>query len=166
MMKRHVFATPDVATAERVEAEARRLGIGRKCIFLEARRDIEIRRIDDDEKNVSMDIIPAAWHGTIYGAAAGLAAGLVAMYIPFFGVSLAGAGALMVVGAMVGTWASVLIGSSLPDEVRRTFGSEIESGQVLVVIDAEPEDFERIEQSLSLAGAVRLPFESTTALTS
>jgi hypothetical protein len=166
MMKRHVFATPDVATAERVEAEAIRQGIGRNRVFLEARRDIEIRRIDDDEKNVSMDIIPAAWHGTIYGAAAGLAAGLVAMYIPFFGVSLAGAGALMVVGAMVGTWASVLIGSSLPDEVRRTFGSEIESGQVLVVIDAEPEDFERIEQSLSLAGAVRLPFESTTALTS
>ena len=166
MTKRHVFATPDVATALRVEGEATRLGIGRGCICLEARGDIEVRRIDDDEKNVSMDIIPAAWHGTIYGAAAGLAAGLVAMYIPFFGVSLAGAGALMVVGALVGTWASVLIGSALPDEVRRTFASEIESGQVLVVIDAEAEEFDRIEQALSLAGAVRLPFESTTALTS
>ena len=166
MMKRHVFATPDVATAERVEAEAIRQGIGRNRVFLEARRDIEIRRIDDDEKNVSMDIIPAAWHGTIYGAAAGLAAGLVAMYIPFFGVSLAGAGALAVVGALVGTWASVLIGSALPDEVRRTFAAEIDSGQVLVVIDAEAEEFERIEQALSLAGAVRLPFESTTALVS
>ena len=166
MKKRHVFATPDVATAERVEAEAIRQGIGRNRVFLEARRDIEIRRIDDDEKNVSMDIIPAAWHGTIYGAAAGLAAGLVAMYIPFFGVSLAGAGALTVVGALVGTWASVLIGSALPDEVRRTFASEIESGQVLVVIDAEAEEFERIEPELALAGGVRLPFESTTVLTS
>lgn len=166
MKKRHVFATPDVASAERVEAEARRLGIGRGCICLEARGDIEVRRIDDDEKNVSMDIIPAAWHGTIYGAAAGLAAGLVAMYIPFFGVSLAGAGALAVVGALVGTWASVLMGSALPDEVRRTFASEIESGQVLVVIDAEAEEFERIEPELALAGGVRLPFESTTVLTS
>jgi hypothetical protein len=166
MKKRHVFATPDVATAQRVEAQARRQGIGDKCIFLEARRDIEIRRIDDDEKNVSMDIVPAAWHGTIYGAAAGLFAGLIAMYIPFFGVSLAGAGALAVVGALVGTWASVLMGSALPDEVRRTFAAEIESGQVLVVIDAEPEEFERIEPGLALAGGVRLPFESTTALTS
>jgi uncharacterized membrane protein len=166
MKKRHVFATPDVATAERVEAEAQRLGIGRECVFLEARRDIEIRRVDDDDKNVSMDIIPAAWHGTLYGAAAGLVAGLLAMYIPFFGVSLAGAGALAVVGALVGTWASVLIGSALPDEVRRTFAAEIESGQVLVVIDAEQEDFDQIDQALALAGAVRLPFESTTALTS
>jgi hypothetical protein len=166
MKKRHVFATPDVATANRVEAEARRLGIGPGCICLEARGDIEVRRIDDDEKNVSMDIVPAAWHGTLYGAAAGLVAGLVMMYIPFFGVSLGGALALMVVGALVGTWASVLMGSALPDEVRRTFGAQIEAGQVLVVIDAEPEEFARIEPELALAGAARLPFESTTALTS
>jgi len=166
MKKRHVFTTPDVTTAQRVEAEALRQGIGRGCVCLEARSDIELGRIDDDDKNVSMDIVPAAWHGTLYGAVAGLGAGLVAMYIPFFGVSLAGAGALMVVGALVGTWASVLMGSALPDEVRRTFGSEIESGQILVVIDAEPEDFERIEPALAMAGAARLPFESTSALAS
>jgi hypothetical protein len=166
MKKRHVFATPDVATAERVRREARQLGIGRECVFLEARRDIELRGIDDERKNVSMDIIPAAWHGTIYGAAAGLAAGLLAMYVPFFGVSLAGAGALTIVGALVGTWASVLMGSALPDEVRRTFAAEIEAGQVLVVIDADPEAFEQIEPALARAGAVRLPFETTTALTS
>jgi len=166
MRKRHVFATPDVATAEAVRREARRLGIGRECICLEARRDIELKVMDDDRKNVSMDIIPAAWHGTIYGAAAGLVLGLLAMLIPFFRMSFGGALALMVVGGLVGTWASVLMGSALPDEVRRTFASEIESGQVLVVIDAEPEAFEQIEPALARAGATRLPFESTTVLTS
>ena len=166
MHKRHVFATPDVATAEAVVRAARSMGIGSGCICIEARRDIEIRRIDDDEKNVSMDIIPAAWHGTMYGAAAGLVAGLLAMYVPFFGVTLKGALALMVIGGLVGTWASVLMGSALPDEVRRTFAAELEAGQVLVVIDAEPESFEQIEPALARAGAVRLPFETTTALTS
>ena len=166
MMKRHVFATPDVATAARVEADALRMGVGRQFVFLEARRDIEIRRIDDDEKNVSMDIVPAAWRGTLLGTIAGLALGVAMLLIPYFGVSLAGVAAMGVVGALVGTWASVLMGSALPDEVRRTFSSEIESGQVLVVIDAEPEQFERIEPELARAGALRLPFESTTALTS
>lgn len=166
MKKRHVFATPNVSTAEAVEARAQRLGIDRTSIFLEARPDIELRRIDDDDKNVSMDIIPAAWHGTLYGAAAGLFAGVVAMFVPFFGVSLAGAGALAVVGALVGTWASVLVGSALPDEVRRTFATQIDAGQVLVVIDAEAEQFEAIEPSLAEAGGIRLPFESTTALNS
>jgi hypothetical protein len=166
MRKRHVFATPDVATAEAVRREARNLGIGKECIFLEARRDIEISDVADERKNVSMDIIPAAWHGTMYGAAAGLVAGLLAMYVPFFGVTLKGALALMVIGGLVGTWASVLMGSALPDEVRRTFAAELEAGQVLVVIDAEPESFEQIEPALARAGAVRLPFETTTALTS
>ena len=166
MKKRHVFATPDVATAEAVVREARRLGVEMQDVLLEARSDIEVRRIADERKNVSMDIIPAAWHGTIYGAAAGLFAGLLAMYVPYFGVSIGGALALMVVGALVGTWASVLMGSALPDEVRRTFAAEIESGQVLVVIDAEPEAFEQIEPSLARAGALRLPFEATTALSS
>jgi hypothetical protein len=102
----------------------------------------------------------------MYGAAAGLVAGLLAMYVPFFGVTLKGALALMVIGGLVGTWASVLMGSALPDEVRRTFAAELEAGQVLVVIDAEPESFEQIEPALARAGAVRLPFETTTALTS
>jgi hypothetical protein len=166
MKKRHVFSTPDVATAEAVRREARRLGIGRECVFLEASQEIERRIIDDERKNVSMDIVPAAWHGTIYGAAAGFAAGVLALYVPFFGVSLSGVGALTIVGALVGTWASVLMGSALPDEVRRTFASELASGQVLVVIDAEPESFDQIEPALARAGATRLPFETTTALTS
>jgi hypothetical protein len=72
----------------------------------------------------------------------------------------------MIVGALVGTWASVLMGSALPDEVRRTFAAEIEAGRILVVIDAEPEAFEQLEPALARAGALRLPFETTTALTS
>lgn len=164
MKKRHVFAAPSVPVAESVRAVARRLGIGSESICLEARSDLEIQRIDDDRLNVSMDFIPAAWHGTVLGGGAGLSAGLAGMYLPFFGISLLGAFALGVVGAMVGTWASVLMGSALPDEVRRKFHEEIEAGQVLVVIDAEPEAFAAIEPALANAGGVRLPFESNSAL--
>jgi hypothetical protein len=69
-----------------------------------------------------------------------------------------------VVGALVGTWASVLMGSALPDEVRRTFHDQIAAGQILVVIDAEPETFNLAEPAIADAGGIRLPFESTTAL--
>lgn len=164
MKKRHVFAAPSVPIAESVREVARRLGVGKECICLEARSDLEIQRIDDDRLNVSMDFVPAAWHGTLLGGIAGFIAGLIGMYLPFFGISLLGAFALGVVGALVGTWASVLIGSALPDEVRRKFHDEIEAGQVLVVIDAEPEAFSAIEPALADAGAVRLPFESNSAL--
>lgn len=164
MKKRHVFSTDSLATAEAVVRAARENGIDSESICLEARSDVEIKRISDDRKNVSMDFIPAAWHGTIMGAVAGLVAGLVAMQLPFFGLSLAGALALAVVGALVGTWASVLMGSALPDAVRRTFAEEIEAGKILVVVDAEPEEFVDVERAIARVGGMRLPYEANTAL--
>ena len=165
MKKRHVFLTPSVAVAEAVVRAVRASGVDDACIKLEARSDVEIRRVSDDLKNVSMDFIPAALRGTLGGAVAGFFAGLLAMWIPYFGVSWAGVGALTVVGALVGTWASMLIGSALPDDIRRTFGSEIDAGKILVVVDAEPEEFQPVESAIAAAGGARLPYEATTALT-
>lgn len=165
MKKRHVFLTPSVAVAEAVVRAVRGSGIEDDAIKLEARSDVEIRRISDDRKNVSMDFIPAGLRGILGGAAAGFVAGILAMSIPFFGLSMAGVGALTVVGALVGTWTSVLVGSALPDDIRRTFSGEIEAGKVLVVVDAEEEDFGPVESVIASAGGARLPYESTTALT-
>jgi hypothetical protein len=141
MKKRHVFATPSLSVAESVVQAARRSGIGNDSICLEARSDVEMHDISDDRKNVSMDFIPAAWRGT-----------------------LAGASALAVIGAMVGTWASVLMGSAVEDNVRRTFHEQIQAGQILVVVDAEPEEFDNVEKAIASAGGSRLPFESNSAL--
>ena len=165
MKKRHVFAAESVRDAEAIVQVATRGGVSNACIRLEARSEVEIRRIDDERKNVSMDFVPAALRGTLLGALAGFLAGLVAMYVPIFGISLAGAGALAIVGALVGTWASVLMGSALPDEIRRTFADEIDAGQVLVVIDADALAFAELESAITQAGGRRLPYESTSALT-
>ena len=165
MMKRHVFATPSLPIAEAVVRTAREHGIDEKSICLEARSDIEIARIGDERKNVSMDFIPAAWHGALGGAVAGFLIGMVALLIPNFGVPFAGVLVTTLVGALVGTFASALVGSSIPDEVRRTFQREIDAGQILVVIDAEPEEFDEFEAAIARAGGIRLSFESTTALT-
>lgn len=164
MKKRHVFLTPSVAVAEAVVRAVRGGGIQEDAIKLEARSDVEKRRISDKHKNASMDFIPAALRGTIGGAGAGFVAGLLAMWIPYFGLSLPGVGALTLIGALVGTWASVLIGSALPDDIRRTFAGEIEAGKVLVVVDAEQDDFGPVESAIAAAGGERLPYESTTAL--
>ena len=164
MRKRHVFSTSSIRSAEAVVRAARESGVAPACIHLEARSDVEVKRISDDLKNVSMDFLPAAARGTVGGALAGLVAGLIAMQLPFFGLSLGGAFALMVVGGLVGTWASVLMGSALPDDIRRTFAEEIEEGKILVVIDGEPEDFQEIERAIAQAGGMRLPYEANTAL--
>jgi hypothetical protein len=79
-------------------------------------------------------------------------------------LTLAGAGALALAGAAVGTWSAALVGSSVPDPVRRTFEEEIEGGSVLVVIDAEPSLLERADAAVLATGARALPYEQPTAL--
>lgn len=164
MQKRHVFATDSLVAAQAVMQAAHLQGVDDRRICLEASSDLETRRIDDDSKNVSMDFIPAAFRGTVIGAAVGFLAGVAAMLIPFFGLSLGGVFVLAVLGALVGTWASVLVGAALPDDVRRTFADEIETGKILVVIDAEPEEFAPIEAAIAQVGGVRLRYEANTAL--
>ena len=164
MKKRHVFATNDINAAKAVVRAARQHGIPRRCIIVEARKDIEIHRVSDERKNVSMDFIPAALRGTVLGALSGLLLGIVAHWVPYFGVGWGGVFALAGLGALIGTWASVLMGAALPDEIRRTFAQSIDEGKILVVIDAEPEAFAALEPALHQAGGVRLPYEASTAL--
>ena len=165
MKKRHVFATPDLPAAKAVVRAARDQGIDRKCISVEARKDIEIHRISDDRLNVSMDFIPAALRGTVLGAASGLLLGIVAYWVPALRLGWGGVFALAGLGALIGTWASVLAGSAVPDEVRRTFAREIDDGRILVVVDAEPAAFARLEPVVAQAGGIRLPYEASSVLT-
>jgi hypothetical protein len=65
---------------------------------------------------------------------------------------------------MIGTWSSALVGASLPDPIRQKFEDEIKAGNILVVIDAEPELLARAEPAMVAAGATPLPYEATSAL--
>jgi hypothetical protein len=165
MKTRHVFATTGVPAAHAAMAAAREHGIRDDDLSLIARHDIELERIPDERKQVAMDFIPAALRGTIGGGGAGLLAGLVAMAIPTMGVTLAGAGAIALLGAMVGTWSSALVGASIPDEVRRTFEDEIAAGRILVVVDGDATLLPEVEAAIVATGARPLPYEATTALT-
>ena len=164
MKIRHVFSTPDLNTAKAVMAAARRAGIPDEDLLLVARADIELDTIPNERQEADSDFVPAALRGAGYGGAAGLLAGLVAVVVAPIGLTLAGAGAVAVAGALVGTWASALMGSSLPDPVRRQFEAEIRAGNILVLIDATPDALTIADPSMVSAGATPLPFEETTAL--
>src|SRR5690606_34946542 len=110
MKLRHVFSTPDLATAELAMEAARSGGVLDDDILLVARSDIEVESIPNERKEADTDLMPAAARGAGYGAGAGLLAGLVALAIPPLGITLAGAAAATVAGAVVGCWASALVG--------------------------------------------------------
>jgi hypothetical protein len=165
MQTRHVFSVPDLSAAEEALRVARQAGLTNENLSLIARSDIELDSIRDSHKDAATDFMPAALRGAATGGAVGLMAGLAAVAFPPLGVTLAGAALLTVGGAAVGTWVSALVGSTVEDPVRRKFEQEIKAGRVLVVLDAEDPQLPAAEAALLRIGAVRLPYEGTTALT-
>lgn len=164
MKVRHVFSTPDLATAQAVMNAARGAGVHDDDILLVARSDIELDAIPNEYKEADTDLIPAAMRGAGYGGAAGLLAGTAAIVITPIGLTLAGAAAAAVAGALVGSWASALVGSSLPDPIRRKFDDEIQAGRILVVLDGDKDFLDRTENIITGAGGTHLPYESSKAM--
>lgn len=164
MNKRHVFSAPGLALAEQAMAAARSAGVDNDAILLVARADIEKRAIPDTRKMADTDLMAAVGRGAGYGAATGLLAGLVAVAVPPLGITLAGAAAVGVAGAMVGSLASALLGASVPDPVRQAFDDEIQAGHILLVIDAEPEVLDVAGAAIVRLGLRPLLYESTSAL--
>jgi hypothetical protein len=165
MKSRRVFSMPDEATAEAAIPLARQAGIHDHDISLIARSDIPLECLPEHRSEASSDFVPAGLRGIVGGGATGLLAGLVAFAIPPIGITLAGAGAMCLAGALVGGWAGALAGSAGADPVRRKFEREIEAGRILLVIDGPPDELLRAEEALVASGAQLLPFHGHTAMT-
>ncbi len=163
MKSRRVYCAPDLSGARSAMDAARNAGITDADLLLVARSDIELDVIPDARKEADTDFMQGAARGAGVGGVVGALGGLIAVVTPL-GVTLAGAAAIAAAGALVGSWAGSLAGASLPDPIRREFESEIESGRILLVIDAEEEALERAEAAIAGTGARRLPFEAPSAL--
>lgn len=162
MKIRHVSCAHDLATADAALRAARRAGVANRDLLLIARPDIELHSIRNARKDADTDMLPAAMRGTGYGAAIGLLGGLVAMVI--LGIGWAGVAVATAAFAVIGGWASALVGASVSDPIRRKFNAEIEAGNILVVVDAERAPLEAAGFAIVREGAELLPFESHTAL--
>ena len=67
-------------------------------------------------------------------------------------------------GGVVGCWASALMGSALPDPIRRKFHDQIDAGNILVVVDADKDLLTRVEPRVVAAGATTLPYETSKTM--
>ena len=165
MKTRRIYASPNLAAAQAALAAARDTGIERDALSLIARSDIEMDAVPDDLREAHTDMVPAALRGAAGGGAVGLVAGLIAVAVPPLGITLAGAAAVGLAGAMVGSLGSALLGATVPDPVRQTFDDEIQAGNILLVIDGEQEVLDAAAPAIVALGLRPLPYESTSALT-
>ncbi len=165
MKTRCVFSTSDLTAARTAMAAAQEAGIDDRDISLVAREDIELERIPDHLMQGRNDFYPAALRGGACGGGTGLLLGLIAVAVPPLGVTLAGAAAITVAGAVFGSWIGELVGFEVPDVVSRKFKDEIAAGRILVVLDASKEQLAVAEPAVARTGATLLPFHAHTVLT-
>jgi len=165
MKTRCVFSASDLTAARVAMAAAQEAGIDDRDISLVAREDIELERIPDHLMQGRNDFYPAALRGGACGGGTGLLLGLIAVAVPPLGVTLAGAAAITVAGAVFGSWIGELVGFEVPDVVSRKFKDEIAAGRILVVIDANKEQLALAEPAVARTGATLLPFHAHTVLT-
>lgn len=160
---RSVFRAGSVEDANRLAGLATAEGIPDNDVYIVARSDVEVRRVSNRRKMADSDLIPAAMRGVLMGAVIGLVAGIAIVWlwgVPVYAVLLSTG----IVAAMGGLGGS-LAGASIRDPIRRQFRAELESGGVLVIVDAEPERLPAVQRTLEGAGATRLAYDAPSAMT-
>ena len=98
--------------------------------------------VDDGASNISPYVLYVTfWVGLVPGLALGIA-----------------------MGAVLGAWASSLMGAAIVDPVRRRFASEIEAGNVLVVIDAEESMQDELKSAMASVDARQLDYDTPSVM--
>jgi hypothetical protein len=164
MKYRQVFCAPDVATAQAAITAARAVGADDDDISLIARSDIEMNRLPSERIDVSNDMLPSALRGAGLGAGLGIVGALLAWLIPAVEMNLVGALVIVLVGGVVGAWSAALIGTTVPNHVRRTFEREIDAGNILVVVDDRREHEAVVRDAVARTGAMPLQFHDASIL--
>lgn len=164
MKHRAVFSAPDMDAIRHAMTAARQAGVENDDLSLIARSDISLEEIPENRKVVEGDFYPAAVKGAAGGGAVGLLAGLLAVVFAPIGITAAGVIGLGLAGASLGTWATALAGSAVPDPVRRQFEDEIREGRILLVVDVDEEHHDRAVAAITATGVTHLPFDKPTVM--
>ncbi|WP_298288683.1 DUF1269 domain-containing protein [Thiomonas sp.] len=145
-MRRLFFLAPDVQSAHALVDSLLLAHIPDKHIHVLAREGTPLGDLPEAGVAQRSDLIPAIERGAAAGGTTGLIAGLIAVALP--GMAIIPAGGLVIAlaaaGALVGGWASSLVGVSVDSTRLTRFKDAIAAGQVLVMADVAQEQVQAI----------------------
>lgn len=139
MRRRIYWLLPDLASARRTMDDLLLARINERQIHFVAREDEDMSGLNAANLLQTSDVIRSAEAGLVIGGATGAILGaIVAVVYPIFGdkPQWGMIAVLAFVGAGFGAWASSMIGVSTPSKRLKRFESQIEQGQILLMVDA------------------------------
>lgn len=148
--RRMYFLLPDVSRAKMVFRELLLARIEERHIHVVAKEGTPLGDLPEATLLQKSDAVHATGLGLIIGGATGAVAGILAMIFPPSGLAmgLSVVLAMALLGSIMGIWVSGMIGSSTPNTHLERFNSEIERGQVLMLVDVPSDRADEISDMI------------------
>jgi hypothetical protein len=146
--RRLYFILPDVPTCQQAVNELLLARIEARNMHALGREDLDLGDLPRADLFQRSDIVHGTEVGLVVGGATGALAGLAAAWLQPAGIA-AGGGFILgiaLIGALVGTWASGMIATSVPNTRLRRFQDDLEDGKVLLMVDVPEERKDEIRQ--------------------
>jgi hypothetical protein len=138
-MKQRIYCLlPDLASAGRTMTDLLGAGIESRHVHFAARDGLDLAGLHAASVLQTSDVVQAAQRGLVSGGATGICAGLLAaLFFPIAGDAPQWemAGMLAAFGGIFGAWSSSMIGISIPSPRLERFGSAIDEGRILLMVD-------------------------------
>lgn len=153
MSKRRIyFLVPNVESTKAIVDELLLARIEERHIHIVARQDTPLAELPEAGVAQSTDLIPAMEKGVLAGGATGLLAGVLAVTFPPAGLVLGGGAVLglTALSAGFGAWMAGMVGIGLPNSQLEKFKTQIEAGQLLMIIDVPRIQVDDIEALVKL----------------
>jgi hypothetical protein len=151
MRRRIYWLLPDLESARTTMDDLLLSRIEARHIHFVGREDTDMRGLNPANVLQTSDVVRSAEIGLIVGGGVGgLLGALVAVHYPIVGYEPQWgiAGALAIAGALFGVWTSTMIGISIPSKRLARFAPQIESGQLLLMVDVPMWREEAVEARL------------------
>lgn len=111
-------------------------------IYVVTKHDIILEDLPEADPRQYSDLLPTLKKGAGVGGALGLFGGLLMVTLPPAGIAVGGGAiaACAAGGAVLGGWATSLIGIRLPNSKLEDFQTAIENGKTLILVDVEEKE--------------------------
>lgn len=149
-MKRLYFLAPNIKSTQSIVHELHEKGITDDDIHVVGKDHASLAKAHIHEAGLleTTDVTHAMHQGAKYGALVGFTGGiLAAIFLPisllFKFVTLIG---LTMFGTAFGTWASSLVGISIPEPGVEKFQDDVDHGDLLMLVDVEVDREQEVMQ--------------------
>lgn len=150
MKERQFFFAPDFETAELMVGDLKDFGIPEDHLHVIANDEVVLKPLPEPDIVHRSDVVDAAKRGAATGGAIGFVGSVVAVTLPALGFTLGG-GAILAgtaLGTALGTWFSTLVGVSVPNQEVDEYRHRIDRGELMIIVDCEPDQQPRLSAML------------------